>query len=609
MRTRARIALMTALAVTMLLLPGAAIADQVGTDNPWPVDDGDGANSGQAPSGSPGPVQPVPLWAEIYPDYTIGGIIGGTAGGRARMVTDNDGNLLVRAKLNSSHPQSTSGVDHVLLSIDHNDGSVNWEALRAGGVNTSSCLPAVAPDGTIYTTIRTGEGVAVRLVGLDSATGQQIGAGIDVRRGCTGSLQFTNDGDLLYVEETVHPGDLEPAYLRAYAVSGGTITQVWMRPNNSEDVRSATASEPLQRATHRPVVGAAGTPAAGSIYWMERLTPPEGASQLKLRRLNASNGASTATIDLDGRNLSSMHADPAGGLIVHTVNRGNNATRGHIYRFVDDGGTLRLDWSQDIVFNTDGDRLRSYISPRMVLAGDHLVGWYRDVDRIFGLDWRTGEYRWEMRPPGSGGFSGQAGMLAADVAGNVYYERFGGPLIGSVDPNGNVRGEMSGPLFEGRVGYFTPTTDGRIYVARGGSGIGVALLEEGLDLDGCLARYDDVPSDVTHAEAICSVSLAQIAGGFGDGTFRPAAPVTRAQMATFIARAFPGDLLFPGDPLFPGDLFFPDVEASSVHAGSILALANEGVVGGFGDGAFRPAAPVTRAQMATFIDRAFLSAP
>ena len=49
--------------------------------------------------------------------------------------------------------------------------------------------------------------------------------------------------------------------------------------------------------------------------------------------------------------------------------------------------------------------------------------------------------------------------------------------------------------------------------------------------------FPDVPSSVTHAAAISAVSAAQIAGGFPDGTYRPEQPVTRGQMATFLVRA------------------------------------------------------------------------
>jgi len=48
--------------------------------------------------------------------------------------------------------------------------------------------------------------------------------------------------------------------------------------------------------------------------------------------------------------------------------------------------------------------------------------------------------------------------------------------------------------------------------------------------------FDDVPPDDTHADAIHRLATLGIIGGYPDGTFRPSAPVTRAQMATMLAR-------------------------------------------------------------------------
>ena len=48
--------------------------------------------------------------------------------------------------------------------------------------------------------------------------------------------------------------------------------------------------------------------------------------------------------------------------------------------------------------------------------------------------------------------------------------------------------------------------------------------------------FDDVPAGSTHAAGIGCMSALGIARGAVDGTFSPSATVTRAQMATFLAR-------------------------------------------------------------------------
>jgi glucose/arabinose dehydrogenase len=79
------------------------------------------------------------------------------------------------------------------------------------------------------------------------------------------------------------------------------------------------------------------------------------------------------------------------------------------------------------------------------------------------------------------------------------------------------------------------------------------------------------------------------------GLYCPHSPVTREQMASFLARAL---MLDPTT-----DDFFTDDE-SSVHEGDINAFAAEGITTGCGEGLYCPAGLVTREQMAAFLHRA-----
>jgi hypothetical protein len=49
-------------------------------------------------------------------------------------------------------------------------------------------------------------------------------------------------------------------------------------------------------------------------------------------------------------------------------------------------------------------------------------------------------------------------------------------------------------------------------------------------------RFPDVPTDYTHHDDINQIAAAGITIGFPDGTYQPEAPVTRGQMASFLAR-------------------------------------------------------------------------
>lgn len=51
---------------------------------------------------------------------------------------------------------------------------------------------------------------------------------------------------------------------------------------------------------------------------------------------------------------------------------------------------------------------------------------------------------------------------------------------------------------------------------------------------------------------------------------------------------------------------FPDV-VGNVHERAIGAAAQAGITGGYPDGTYQPNVSVTRGQMATFLDRTFVS--
>jgi subtilisin family serine protease len=111
--------------------------------------------------------------------------------------------------------------------------------------------------------------------------------------------------------------------------------------------------------------------------------------------------------------------------------------------------------------------------------------------------------------------------------------------------------------------------------------------------------FTDIASSV-HAAAIGCVAWWEVAGGKTATTFQPNGNVTRAQLASFIARELEaaGYTL----PANPPDAFTDD--QTSVHRLRIDQLAAVGVVQGKGGTTYAPNASVTRAEMATFLVRA-----
>ena len=80
--------------------------------------------------------------------------------------------------------------------------------------------------------------------------------------------------------------------------------------------------------------------------------------------------------------------------------------------------------------------------------------------------------------------------------------------------------------------------------------------------------------------------------------FCPATNVTRAEMAAFLIAA-----LGEQPSSFAGT--FPDVPAGQWFTGYVERLAQLGITTGNADGTYGPQRPVTRAEMAVFLDRAF----
>jgi hypothetical protein len=114
------------------------------------------------------------------------------------------------------------------------------------------------------------------------------------------------------------------------------------------------------------------------------------------------------------------------------------------------------------------------------------------------------------------------------------------------------------------------------------------------------AGYGDVPEGSTHDDAIDCVAAWGVTQGSGGG-YRPTVPVNREQMAAFVARLIErsgGSL-----PASPADAFGDD-ESSSFEL-AINQLAAVGIVTGKSPGVYAPGERVTRAQMATFLVRAY----
>lgn len=110
-------------------------------------------------------------------------------------------------------------------------------------------------------------------------------------------------------------------------------------------------------------------------------------------------------------------------------------------------------------------------------------------------------------------------------------------------------------------------------------------------------RFSDIPAGYWAEGAINRLLGGDLVSGYGDGTFRPNDPITRAQFAKLIA----GGMRLPLHP--SSSVAFKDVTASSWYAPYVDAVAHAGYMQGYG-GSFHPNAPITRQEAAVVLARA-----
>lgn len=111
--------------------------------------------------------------------------------------------------------------------------------------------------------------------------------------------------------------------------------------------------------------------------------------------------------------------------------------------------------------------------------------------------------------------------------------------------------------------------------------------------------YPDVERAAWYNNAISTMTNMGIIDGYLDGTFRPNANITRAEL-TKIAVSF---FRYTDLPL-TGSTGFDDVPQGRWYTGFIEAATELGLIEGYPDNTFRPEKAITRAETVTIINRA-----
>lgn len=98
---------------------------------------------------------------------------------------------------------------------------------------------------------------------------------------------------------------------------------------------------------------------------------------------------------------------------------------------------------------------------------------------------------------------------------------------------------------------------------------------------GVAKGFTDVPADFWAAAYISELSRRGILGGFQDGSFKPNEPITRAQFASLLGKAF-------GKPKERQSLTFEDVPENYWARSTIDDAVQSGFMSGYAEGLFRP---------------------
>jgi hypothetical protein len=115
--------------------------------------------------------------------------------------------------------------------------------------------------------------------------------------------------------------------------------------------------------------------------------------------------------------------------------------------------------------------------------------------------------------------------------------------------------------------------------------------------------YSDLSPNTELTGYVSSLYELGLVSGYPDGTFRPNAQITRAEVASFIVKA----KKYVVAPEYAKQ--FTDVKQGSWYDGLVGALAQAGIANGKTSTTFAPSANITIAEGITFIDRAFYTLP
>ena len=278
--------------------------------------------------------------------------------------------------------------------------------------------------------------------------------------------------------------------------------------------------------------------------------------------------------------------------------------------FLNSGTTFTLpkatDMSGDKILTADGEKITGWfydgwVKPNAEGTGwDDISRWGKEVDGSKYYDEYTpiaGETTpmalkaaYKPAPPSGGGGGGGGGHRPK-------------PKPTVEIPDDDALGLNNTDHFAYIVGYGNGEVQPQNSITRAEvAAIFFRLLEDGIRNENFTHQNDfsDVAADAWYCSSVSTLSRMGIIAGYPDGTFRPNAPITRAEFAA-IATRFDNN----GDKT---PVSFTDIIGHWAE-GEITVAANHGWVSGYGDNTFRPQNQITRAETMSLVNRVLKRLP
>lgn len=109
--------------------------------------------------------------------------------------------------------------------------------------------------------------------------------------------------------------------------------------------------------------------------------------------------------------------------------------------------------------------------------------------------------------------------------------------------------------------------------------------------------YTDVSADDWYNTPVSTLGAMGIVVGYEDGSFRPNAPITRAEFAAIAVR------FFEEDSAIYEEGTFSDIAGGEWFADAVQAAKEHGIIGGYPDGSFQPNKNISRAEACSIVNR------